>query len=336
MMEINRQTPKKVLVVDDEPGVLYPVSAGLKRHGYDVTAATSGDQALEWAWDHRFDLVLCDLHLHDVDGIKLAQNFGKMYAQTPVIVMTASGDIDEIKQAFKVGASDYIAKPIDVDNLPLIFQNNIQRKKLKVKLSSEGNADVMFQMVQAMANAVDNKSAYTRGHSNRVAEICCEIGKEMGLPQERLSALQLAAYIHDLGMIGLPDSILDKSGELSDEDKAEFLKHPQLGASILDGIDELSEVANIVLHHHEHVNGRGYPDRLKGESIPLLARILSVADSFEAMTSERPYSSARSREETLSEMRKYAGIQWDPIIVSAMIRVAERMNSDIVEAVAAA
>ena len=159
-----------------------------------------------------------------------------------------------------------------------------------------------------------------------MADLCLEIGREMRLSEERLNTLELAAHIHDVGKIGTPDSVLSKPGKLSDEEWADILKHPAMGADFLAGIDELAEVASIVRHHHEHVDGTGYPDGLKGDAIPPLARIMAVADAFEAMTSERPYRGGISSEEALEELRICAGAQFDSEVVDAMIRVAERMG----------
>jgi HD-GYP domain-containing protein (c-di-GMP phosphodiesterase class II) len=151
-----------------------------------------------------------------------------------------------------------------------------------------------------------------------------EIGAELGLSEEQLNTLELAVYVHDLGKIGIPDEVLSKPGKLTDDEWVDILRHPSLSAGFLAGIEELAEVASIVRHHHERVDGSGYPDGFKGEAIPFLSRILSVADAFEAMTSPRPYRKAISWEEALAELRNNAGTQFDPEVVEAAARVVER------------
>ena len=180
---------------------------------------------------------------------------------------------------------------------------------------------MLFKAIKALAAAIDAKSHYTGCHSARMAELCLQIGGAMGLSEGRLNTLELAAHIHDVGKIGTPDSVLMKSERLSDEEWADILRHPAMGADFLAGIDELAEVATIVRHHHEHIDGTGYPDGLKGEAIPLLARILSVADALEAMTSDRPYRAAITLESALDELRANSGTQFDPAVVEATIRV---------------
>lgn len=317
-------SPTHVLVVDDEESILDVLRDALEGCGYEVSATTSGEAALELVREHSFDLVLCDLYMQGMSGIQLTEILSRMHPQMPVVLITAFGEIDAGRRSLEVGASDFIAKPFDLAALPLILENNIQRKKLEARRLSEERAEVLFKAIKALAAAIDAKSHYTGRHSARMADMCLEIGAEIGLSQERLNTLELAAHIHDVGKIGTPDSVLAKPGKLSDEEWMDVLKHPALGADFLAGIDELSEVASIVRHHHEHVDGSGYPDGLKGDAIPLLARILSVADAFEAMTSDRPYRKAITAREALSELCTNAGKQFDSEVIEATARVIER------------
>ena len=188
-------------------------------------------------------------------------------------------------------------------------------------------ADVLLKTIKAIAAAIDAKSLFSRKHSDHVTELCVDIGVELGLPRERLDTLQLAAQIHDVGKIGTPETVLTKPGALTDDEWARILKHPAAGADFLAGIEELREVASIVRHHHERIDGQGYPDRLRGDGIPFLSRILAVADAFDAMTSRRPHRRPIGPLEALEELRVNAGRQFDADVVDAAVRVIERQQA---------
>lgn len=186
------------------------------------------------------------------------------------------------------------------------------------------SANVLFRTIQAIAAAVDAKSLFSREHSSRVTQLCLDIGSEMGLSKDDLDVLEFAATVHDIGKIGTPESLLSKMGRLTDEDWSSIRDHPRVGATFLASIDELREVASIIRHHHERMDGYGYPDNLRGEAIPLLSRILAVADAFEAMTADRPYRRAMSPSNALEELRANAGEQFDPEVVKAAAAVIQR------------
>jgi len=186
------------------------------------------------------------------------------------------------------------------------------------------SANVLFRTIQAIAAAVDAKSLFSREHSSRVTQLCLDIGSEMGLSKDDLDVLEFAATVHDIGKIGTPESLLSKMGRLTDEDWSSIRDHPRVGATFLASIDELREVASIIRHHHERMDGYGYPDNLRGEAIPLLSRILAVADAFEAMTADRPYRRAMSPSNALEELRANAGEQFDPDVVKAAAAVIQR------------
>ncbi len=320
-----------VLVVEHEEEMLNRLVNALRSYGYLVTAATNGEQALELAREHAFDLVLCDLYLQGMNGMSLTSALCRIHPQMPVVLITEFGDIQASRKALEAGAADFITKPFELATLPFILENNLQRKKLESQRLSNERADVLFKAIKALAAAIDAKSHYTGSHSARMADLCLDIGRELGLGQVQLNALELAAHIHDVGKIGTPDYVLSKPGKLSEDEWVDILKHPGMGADFLSGIDELSEVASAVRHHHEHMDGTGYPDGLKGEAIPILARVLAVADAYEAMTSERPYRPAISSEEALSELQANAGTQFDPVVVDAAIKVISRSISGMDE-----
>jgi putative two-component system response regulator len=318
----------RVLVVDDELDTLKSLSDALTSHGYAVTTAHSAELALEIAKERGFELVLCDLYLDGMTGVQFTQAVCRIHPQMPIVVVTAWGDIEASRQALEAGASDFVTKPIEFANLPFILENNLQRKRIEQRRFSEQRADVLFKAIKALAAAIDAKSHYTGRHSAHMAELCLEIGHELKLPPERMMSLELAAHIHDVGKIGTPDAVLAKPGRLTPDEWQEILQHPGMGADFLSEIEELAEVASIVRHHHERVDGSGYPDGLRGDAIPFLSRILAVADAFEAMTSDRPYRGAASWDEALRELQTHAGTQFDAAVVDAAARVIRRALGD--------
>lgn len=311
----------RVLVVDDDVDALNAVSDALEEFGYEVARAASGERALEMAREIAFDVALCDLYMSGLTGMQLVRALSRIHPQMPIVLVTGSGDVEQSRQALEAGAVDFISRPVEPSTLPFVLENNLQRKRLEAKRLSETRADVLFKAIKALAAAIDAKSHFAGSHSARMADLCLEIGKEMDLPEDRLNVLELAAHIHDVGKISTPDYVLSKPGKLSDDEWVDILKHPSMGADFLAGIDELAEVASVVRHHHEHVDGSGYPDGLKGDAIPLLARILAVADAYEAMTSDRPYRRALPPENAVGELVANAGTQFDPAVVEAAQRV---------------
>lgn len=186
-------------------------------------------------------------------------------------------------------------------------------------LTSVFGSDVLFDTIRAMAAAVDAKSQYTKGHSLRVAELSYRIGAEMKLSEKQLAILLFAGHVHDIGRIGTNDTTLSKSSTLTASEWANVLKHPADGSQILKDIPELKEVALAIRHHHERTDGLGYPDRLGGDAIPLLARILAVAEAFDAMTSARPYRGGLGDNDAFEELKKHSGKQFDPDVVEAAV-----------------
>ena len=317
-----------VMVVDDEPSVSDVLRDALVEFGYEVSTATNGEEALDLAREQRFDLALCDSHLPGMSGVQLTVALHRMHPQMSVILITAEGDAEARKEALAAGASATASKPLEITSLPFVLEDSLQLKRLEARKLTEEPADVLFKAIKAVAAAIDAKSHYADSHSARMAALSIAFGAELNLSPDRVNTLELAAHIHDIGKIGTPDSVLVKPEKPSDDEWVDIIKHPAIGSDFLAGIDELADVASAIRHHHEHMDGSGYPDGLKGDAIPLLARILAVADAFEAMTSQRPYRRAISQQEALGELRKRAGTQFDPAVVEAAVRVVESVRAD--------
>ncbi len=324
---------EKILIVDDEPGIRNFMSRIVETLKYDHSEASNGEEALQLYMKDRADLILSDVRMPRLDGLGLLEQVRMINPEQVVIMVTAFDDSDTVKKALKAGAYDYINKPLDLDEVIYSIQRGMEKvrflKKLKdyqdnlekqVTKQTKRIKKVFAGALSALANALEAKDVYTQGHSKRVTMLAVEIAREMHLSPIQVEQIKLAGMFHDIGKIGIKDNILNKNGPLTPEEFAEIKKHPQIAVDIIgDLIDK--EILDIVLYHHERYDGKGYPAGLKGEEIPLGARILAVADSWDAMTSERPYRKALPRHVAIEEIEKNAGTQFDPKIASVFLEI---------------
>ena len=243
----------------------------------------------------------------------------------PFVMITASEQKELIQLAINHGADDFLTKPFHMENLPTIIERNIQRKQYEIKTKNPHKVSVLLKTIQSLITALEAKDSYTSGHSVNVARCAVRLGSSLGLPDTDLFTLELAALLHDIGKIGMPDNILQKKSTLQDAEYVTAKKHTIIGSEIVGKIDELKEVASIIRHHHERYDGKGYPDGLTGEVIPKFARILSIADSYETLISNRIYRSALAVEDALKEIEKNAGTQFDPELTKLFVEI---MRSD--------
>lgn len=312
-----------ILVVDDDDGVRSLLATALGELGYRVrTAPTAEDGIIRLLWEP-FDLVLCDVVLPGMDGIGFARNVAQAHPGLPIVLITGYGGSGLARAALRDGATDVISKPISIRELPVVIERNVERSRLERARHSHEGQRVMTQSIRALAAAIDAKETYTAEHSRRVAALAVPVGAALDLPASEIMCLQFAALVHDVGKIAVPDGILNKPGPLTPEEWGIMRRHPCKGAEILNNVHELAYVANVVRHHHERADGTGYPDGLRGEAIPLLSRIIAVADAYEVMTSDRVYRERRSPQAALEELRSCAGTQFDADVVEAFARVAQ-------------
>ncbi len=322
----------RLLVVEDEESLRETLREALTSAGYEVLGAANGVEALSLLREQKFDMILSDISMPGMGGIELLGVASQIYPDMPIVLLTGYGDVELARSSLRRGAVDFITKPIKLDELPIVVERNLERKLLEKKRFKEREAHVLFQAIKALAAAIDAKEPYTAEHSQRVTRLSMVLAEELGLGEDQRYALELSAQMHDVGKIGTPDSVLKKAGKLNPEEWQYMREHPVKGAEIVGQIEELSEVASIIRHHHERVDGKGYPDGLKGEAIPLLSRIIAIADAYEAMTSDRAYRRGREREKALAELEAHAGMQFDAGLVKAfakaILRIPELVNSE--------
>jgi putative nucleotidyltransferase with HDIG domain len=309
--------------VDDAENIRLALHDCLNLLGYQVVTAASGDEALELLRSQRMDLVLTDQGMPGLSGLDLTRAVTLMHPHLPVVLLTGLTDVELAKTSLHLGASDFITKPVNIRELPIVIERNLLRRKLEVARVKEREAAVLLEAIKALASAVDAKDPYTARHSMRVSRLAFALADAVGLPADERYVLELAAWMHDVGKIGVPDRILTKPASLVASEMEIIKLHPTKGGEIVGQIAELALVADAIRHHHERMDGGGYPDGLRGEAIPLTSRIIHVADAFEAMTSDRSYRQSLPRPRALGELRRYSGTQFDRDLVSRFVEVVE-------------
>jgi putative nucleotidyltransferase with HDIG domain len=335
---------ENILVVDDEEAIREVVSTMLESKGYHCTSVPNGRAAQEQVKRSTPDLVLSDMIMPEMDGIKLLEWMRQYDPEIPVIMVTAIHDISTALESIRRGAYDYILKPFEKDQLflgvgralehrRLVTENRSYQRNLE-QLVEERTAQLTGAIAQleqsyddtleALGSALDLKDAETEGHCQRVTAFCIAIAKAMPVAPAYLPVLARAAFLHDIGKMAVPDGILRKPGPLNDDEKKIMRTHCDIGYNMLIRIPFLRDAAEIVLAHQEFFDGTGYPRGLKGEQIPLGARIFTIADSLDAMISDRPYRKALPMSHACGEIRRCSGTQFDPDVVDVFLRIPEQ------------
>ncbi len=338
-----------ILVVDDEEAIREVVTTLLETQGYSCTSASNGRVAMQYLNGKSPDLVLSDMVMPEMDGLKLLEWIHIHDKDLPVIMVTAMHDLSTALEAIRRGAYDYILKPFERDQLFLSVRRALEHRRLLVenrryqqeleKLVEDRTAQLRGALEQlersyddtleALGGALDLKDAETEGHCKRVTAFSLAISKAMEVDSQRLPEIARGAFLHDIGKMAIPDHILRKPGPLSAEEQEVMRTHCNIGYEMLSRVPFLRGVAGIVLAHQEHYDGTGYPRGLKGEEIPLGARIFAVADTLDAMTSDRPYRSALSLTEAKAEIRRCTGTQFDPKVVEAFLSLPDSTWMDL-------
>ncbi|MCR5595444.1 MAG: response regulator [Lachnospiraceae bacterium] len=321
-----------VVVVDDDHSNLMMAERILKKEGMNVECIGSGTELLEYVQDHDPALILLDVNMPGIDGFETMQRLtsrGGRIARIPVIFLTANDDDETETQGFVMGAMDFIRKPFVPEILIMRVKHAISLIRLQNHLKSEvsekteENESLSLHIIQALASAVDAKDMYTSGHSGRVAEYARMISARYGYDEEAQDKIYMIGLLHDVGKIGISDAIINKVGALDDKEYEIIKTHPVQGAKILGKIKEMPELVIGAKWHHERYDGKGYPDGLTGEDIPEEARIIAVADSYDAMTSRRSYRDALPQEKVRSEIVNGKGTQFDPKFAEIMLELID-------------
>jgi len=333
---------ERILVVDDEEAIREIVCSMLQHASYNCQQACSGVEALEILRnDSNFQLVLTDLMMPELDGVGLLEIVKREHEDLPVVMVTAVHDISVALAAIRNGAYDYLLKPFERDQLLAVVRRALEANHLRVQNRTyQSNLEALVDQrtkelreticelersydvtLEALGDALDLKDAETEGHSRRVTAFAIQIAHAMGLQPKTMHILARGAFLHDIGKMAIPDAILRKPHSLTEDETTIMREHSYLGYRILKKIPFLAESAEIVYAHQEHWDGSGYPRGLKGEEIPLGARIFAVADTLDAITSDRPYRPARSVDAARSEITLWSGRQFDPAVVDVFLSI---------------
>ena len=321
-----------IVVVDDDRTNLMTVGNILSKNNMRVTAFQSGQAFLDFMKDNKPDLVLLDVNMPGMDGFEaysLMREQISSAAKIPVIFLTADENEETETRGLELGAMDFVRKPIVPGNLTLRVKHTLELVLLQnhlveeVERKTEENKGLSMHIVKALAEAIDAKDTYTNGHSGRVAEYTRLIAKRSGYTDNKLDDIYMMGLLHDVGKIGIPDAIINKPAKLSDDEFEVIKTHPVMGARILNSITEMPALAMGARWHHERYGGGGYPDGLTGEDIPEEARIIAVADAYDAMTSRRSYRSSLPQETVREEIAKGAGTQFDPKFADIMLELID-------------
>ncbi len=304
-----------VLVVDDNKSIRIVIEACLEGIDCEVRFASDGPSALAAIETSAPDLVLLDVQMPVMDGFEVCRRIRAIarFRLLPVVMITGRSRGEDRVKALECGADDFMTKPFERVELVARVRSSLRLKSLYNTLDSAE------QVIFALAAAVEAKDAATERHTRRVAESARHLGARLGLPEHALDALYRGGIIHDIGKIGVSESILLKSGPLDSDEQHRMREHPEIGANIVAPLQTGSNLQPIIRHHHEWFDGRGYPDGLSGVEIPLLARIISICDAFDAMINDRPYRAGVSVEQAVAILRAGAGTQWDPQLVALFI-----------------
>ena len=340
----------RILVVDDEEAIREVVSSMLNQAGYHTRQAASGMEALELLdCGEDFDLILTDMMMPEMDGIALLEKIKERFPDVPVVMVTAVHDISVALAAIRNGAYDYLLKPFEREQLLLMVRRAVENRNLKIEnhnyqinLETLVNArtEQLRQAIselersyditlEALGDALDLKDAETVGHSKRVTTYTIKIAAAFNVPSDKVRIIARGAFLHDIGKMAIPDAILSKPGPLTPAEILKVQEHCMHGYQMLRKIPFLLEAAEIVFSHQERYDGTGYPRKLKGTEIPLGARIFAIADTLDAITSDRPYRPAQDVQAARTEIEKWSGKQFDPEIVEVFLDIPSEVWTEL-------
>ena len=329
----------RILAVDDEVGILDSLRVFLSKAGYTFVGVTNPLEAIEKVRTEHFDLMLLDFLMTPIHGDQVVEEIRKFNKDLYILLLTGHKDLapplDTIK---RLDIQGYCEKSDKFDQLLLLIESGIKAvsqmqliKKIndELKTTYDKLESAYMETIEILRFTVEAKDAYTRGHSDRVSAYSVLIGEALGLSEDDLKTLKIGGLFHDIGKIGIPDRILLKTDKLDDEEYSEIKNHPAIGAHILSNATIFKDIIPIVKHHHERFDGHGYPGKLKGEEIPYLARIATVADSFDAMTSKRSYRDSLPIDVVKEEIKKNSGTQFDPEIAEVFLKILDEQPEEI-------
>jgi putative nucleotidyltransferase with HDIG domain len=335
-------SPVRILVTDDEVSIREVLSEGLQSFGYEVTQASTAAEAFEIVRRGGIGLVLSDIDMPGESGLSLLKRIKDRDPDIDMIMVTGVVDLEVAIGAIRQGAADYVSKPFNLEEVQIVVERTLEKRRLirenreyqltleqKVEERTRELEESYESTLEAMITALDFRDNETMGHSRRVVEYAVIVAKTLGIGEPDLSWIRRGAILHDVGKIGVSDATLRKPGKLDASEWEEMKRHPEMGYRMLKHIRFLEPALDIVYCHQERWDGSGYPRGIAGAAIPLGARIFAAVDTFDAMTSDRPYRAALTIQAAREEIRRFAGIQFDPAVAAAFLSIDEAVWLDI-------
>ena len=331
----------RILIVDDEETIRLALRKFLRSRGYEVEIAGSGDQAMQTLDRDSFSLMLCDVRMPGMTGVQVVPLARQKDRDLAIIMLTAVNDAATATEVLASGATDYLMKPveladlqqavdralrkrdelIDLRRVDMLIREEVALRTAELEMEKESLRLMSVSIAETLINAMEAKDLYLRGHSQRVAELAGHLAEELGLDEATCEDLRVAGRLHDVGKIGIREAILNKPGRLTSDEFEHVKRHVQIGLDILAPLFHIKKPLEYVEHHHERWDGAGYPQGLAGEAIPVGARILCAADTFDALTSMRAYREPLAPLAALEHLRVDSGTQFDPSVYDALVRV---------------
>ena len=331
----------RILIVDDEETIRLALRKFLRSRGYEVEIAGSGDQAMQILDRESFSLMLCDVRMPGMTGVQLVPQARAKDQDLAIIMLTAVNDAATATEVLSSGATDYLMKPVELADLQqavdralherdeliderrvdMLIREEVALRTAELEMEKESLRLMSVSIAETLINAMEAKDLYLRGHSQRVAELAGQLAEDLGLDATICEDLRVAGRLHDVGKIGIREAILNKPGRLTSEEFEHVKQHVQIGLDILAPLFHIKKPLKYVEHHHERWDGSGYPQRLAGEAIPMGARILCAADTFDALTSKRAYRDPLEPMAALKHLKVDVGKQFDPCVYDALVRV---------------
>ena len=331
----------EILIVDSEHCILDSIESLLDGAGYNVKCVNDAKDALKVLDEENVSLVISEIDLNGISGLDLFSFIQENHDTVDVILTCSSPDVSVASDAIKRGVCDFICKPFHAFDILLsvkrvfekrnliheskdfqgLLEKKIKEQTLSLRLRNQEKQQLLINMIKSLVQTLEAKDKYTEGHSRRVAENALHIAQSIGMNYKEQEKINLAGLLHDIGKIGVKESILNKAGRLTDKEYSHIKTHPLISQRILEPIPQFKEVVMIIRHHHEFFDGSGYPDGLAGELIPIGARILTVCDAYDAMTSDRPYRSALPLEKAYNILYRNKGTQFDPELMDVFFRI---------------
>ena len=323
---VSKSADFKIIAVDDEQGILDSLSIFMKRSGYYFVGITDPIEAINRVKEEHFDLMVLDFIMDPIHGDKVVEEIRKFNKDLYILLLTGHKDLaPPLETIHELDIQGYCEKSDKFDQLLLLIESGLKSVSQMRTISkmNENLEKAYIDSIEILRHTVEARDPYTRGHSDRVSEYAVLLGKKLNLPDDDIEKLKIGGLFHDIGKIGIPDSILLKESKLTDEEYIKIKEHPVIGYNILANAEMFKNILDIVKYHHERYDGNGYPEKLAGSNIPYLARITSVVDSFDAMTSRRSYRDSLPMDVVKSEILQNLGSQFDPEIGIAFLDILD-------------